>query len=86
MTPDRRKAHVRRDLNDLVRDPAGRVAEAKLWSNVFKAGMLYVFLTHTEVILKDWGVLTVFVGAMVAPDVLKKMLSMRAGGSVEEKK
>lgn len=86
MTPERRKSILRRDLNDLVRDPSGRVSEAKTYAAVFKGAMVYVFLKHTELILKDWMVLAVFVTAMIAPDVLKKILSMRAGASVEEKK
>lgn len=79
MTRNRRKALIRRDLNDLVRDPAGRVSEAKAFAVAFKAGMLYVFLKHTELILKDWVILAVFVAAFVAPDVFKKLIVMRAG-------
>ncbi len=80
--PDRRRAHVRRDLNDLVRDPAGRVAEAKVFAVVFKTSMVWVFLKHAETVLKDWMILAVFVTAMLAPDLLKKVLSMRLGGVV----
>lgn len=79
MTPERRKSLLRRDLNDLVRDPSGRVAEAKVFAVVFKGSMVYVFLKHAELILKDWMILAVFVTAMLAPDLLKKVLSMRIG-------
>jgi hypothetical protein len=79
MSPDRRKANLRRDLNDLVRDPSGKVSEAKAFTVVFKGAMLYVFLKHAEMILKDWIVLAVFVTAMIAPDIMKKILVMRAG-------
>ena len=72
---ERRKSLVRRDLNDLVRDPSGRVAEAKVFA------MVWVFLKHTEAVLKDWMILAVFVTAMLAPDLLKKLLSMRLGGA-----
>ena len=80
MTRNRRQAIIRRDLNDLVRDPSGKVSEAKTFSVAFKIGMLYVFLKHAELILKDWVVLAVFVTAMIAPDVLKKLIVLRAGG------
>lgn len=86
MTDERRRAILRRDLNDLVRDPAGRVSEAKAYAVVFKASMVYVFLKHTELILKDWMILAVFVTAMLAPDLLKKILSMRVGVPGEVKK
>jgi len=86
VTDERRRAVLRRDLNDLVRDPSGRVAEAKVFAVLFKSSMVYVFLKHTELILKDWLVLTVFVAAMLMPDLLKKILSMRVGVSGEGKK
>ncbi len=87
MNPERRKAILRRDLNDLVRDPSGRVSEAKTYAVIFKGAMVWVFLKHTELILKDWMILAVFVTAMLAPDLLKKVLSMRLGGApVEAKK
>jgi hypothetical protein len=79
MTPDRRKAILRRDLNDLVRDPTGRVSEAKAFAVLFKTSMIWVFLKHAEMILKDWMILAVFVTALLAPDLLKKILSMRTG-------
>lgn len=86
MTPERRKAILRRDLNDLVRDPHGRVSEAKVFAVLFKSSMVWVFLKHTELILKDWMILAVFVTAMLAPDLLKKILSMRVGVPGEVKK
>lgn len=86
MVPERRTQSLRRDLNDLVRDPSGRVAEAKVFAVVFKASMVYVFLKHAETVLKDWMILGVFVTALLAPDLLKKVLSMKAGLSPEVKK
>lgn len=74
-----RGSAMRRDLNDLIRSPDGKVSEAKGFAVVFKASMVYVFLKHAEVILKDWMILAVFVTAMIAPDLLKKILSMKAG-------
>lgn len=70
---------MRRDLNDLIRSPDGKVSEAKGFAVAFKASMIYVFLKHAEVILKDWMILAVFVTAMIAPDLLKKIVSMRTG-------
>ena len=74
---ERRKAAVRRDLNDLVRDPIGRVSEAKVFAVVFKSSMVWVFLKHAETILRDWMVLAVFITALLAPDLLKKLMAMR---------
>lgn len=75
---ERRKAHVRRALQDVARGADGRWSEAKLLALVFKAVMIYVFLANTATILADWMVLAVFVVALIAPDLLKKLLAMRA--------
>lgn len=77
--PERRKASVRRDLNDMVRDPAGKVAESKTFAVAFKAAMVWVFLDRAEQILRDWMVLAVFVTAMLMPDLLKKVMTMKLG-------
>lgn len=77
--PERRKASVRRDLNDMVRDPVGKVAEAKVFAVGFKAAMIWVFLERAEQILRDWMILAVFVTAMLMPDLLKKVMAMKLG-------
>lgn len=74
-----RPASLRRDLNDLVRDPSGKVSEAKTFAVAFKGVFLYAFLIHAEMILRDWMILAVVVCTFIAPDLLKKLLSMRAG-------
>lgn len=73
---------LRRDLNDLVRGPDGKVAEAKVFAVVFKSAMVYVFLKHTELVIKDWMVLLVFCAAMLAPDLLKKLIAMKTGKEI----
>lgn len=70
---------IRRDINDLVRDPQGRMSEAKLFAIFFKLLMLDIFWQNAPVILSDWEVLAVFVTSFVAPDLLKKLISSRAG-------
>jgi hypothetical protein len=76
---EQRKASVRRDLNDLVRDPSGRVAEAKVFAVLFKPFLIWMFVKHAESILQDWGILTVIVITFVAPDLLKKIIALKAG-------
>lgn len=79
MNEERREPSVRRDLNDLIRGPDGKVAEAKVFAVIFKSAMIWVLLEHAEKILKDWMILTVFVAALLMPDLLKKLMSMRLG-------
>jgi hypothetical protein len=76
---EQRTRTVARDLNDLVRDPNGRVAEAKVFAVIFKPFLLWVFMTNAQEVLRDWGILTVIVVTFVAPDLLKKLIAMRSG-------
>jgi len=76
---DPRTSGIRRDLNDVVRDSHGKVMEEKLFSIIFKSFLLWVFYQHAETILKDWTVLTIFVIAFTAPELLKKFLAMKTG-------
>ena len=76
---ERRSPSVRRDLNDMIRDPAGNVSEAKVWANIFKGSMVWVFLHHAAEVIRDWTVLLVFVGALLMPELLKKLMTMKLG-------
>lgn len=76
---ERRKSMIRRDLNDLIRSPDGKVSEAKGGVVLFKTAMLYVFLKYAEDILADWMILALFIVTFIAPDLLKKILSMKVG-------
>lgn len=81
MPDDRRHQPLRRDANDLVRDPQGRVSEAKVFSILGKTAILFVLLQHTVDVLRDWTVLAVLVTALIAPDLFKKFLTLKAGGA-----
>lgn len=82
MTPERRHQPIRRELNEIIRDPHGRVSEAKTFAVLGKSALLYILLTYPVSILERWDVLAVIVSALIAPDLFKKFLTLRAGGSV----
>jgi len=84
-TDERRKSPIRRDFNDMVRSPDGRISESKIMSTIFKVLMCYVFVVHADAILKDWMILTVFVFGMIAPDLLKKLMAIKLGVPPKEK-
>jgi len=73
----RTHSRLRRDLNDIGRDKDGHISEAEILAIVFKIAMLYVFVKHTDSVLRDWMVLLVFCSAFLAPDLLKKIISLR---------
>ena len=85
MTPDRRKNLLRRDFNDLIRGAQTKVSEAKVGILAFKTLLFYTFLHHSEIILKQWEVLSIFVAAFLVPDALKRILEAKAGVQMKEK-
>jgi len=68
---------LRRDLNDVVRSPDGRVSEAKLWASAGKAASLFLIMRYSESVIAHWDVLAVLLLVLVAPDLLKKMVAMK---------
>jgi hypothetical protein len=68
------------NMKDLITSPDGKLAEAKVWANLGKAALLWVLLHHSEAVIKDWSVLLVFVCGLIAPDLLKKLITLRTGG------
>ncbi len=83
---ERRQSSIRREVNELIRDPQGRVSEAKVFSVLGKSALLYVLLANTASIIERWDVLSVIVLALIAPDLLKKLLTMRLGTGKSEVK
>jgi hypothetical protein len=78
MSDVRRRQHLRRALNDLfMRD--GAVQESKLFSVIGKGICAYIMLAFTEVVLLREWVLAILLMALIAPDLLKKVITMRAG-------
>lgn len=65
----------------MIRDPAGRLSEAKVWANIYKSAGLYILVSHADKVLSDWMLLAVLLMAGIAPDVVKKIIVMRAGAA-----
>lgn len=82
---ERRKAPIRRDLNDLIRGADGKVSEAKVGILAFKALLFYTFTQQTELILKQWEIFSIFVTTFIVPDALKRILEAKAGVQPKEK-
>lgn len=68
-------------LAELIRDPSGRLSEAKVWANLYKAAGLYVMIAYADKVLSDWMLVGVILLAGIAPDVLKKVITVRAGAA-----
>lgn len=76
---ERRAVNVRRDLNDMVRDPFGRVTEAKVWANVGKCIAAYLLVVYSDTIIAKWDTLTILLTILVLPDLAKKVIEMKWG-------
>ena len=74
---EERKSTIRRNLNDMfMRD--GEVQESKLWANAYKGAGLWILFSYPEKVLSDWMVLMALMTAGIAPDIWKKIITMRA--------
>jgi hypothetical protein len=63
-------------LLELFSDPSGRLSEAKICSIGFKLAALWVLIMHTDKVLEDSLILLVLLLSGIAPDLLKKLISM----------
>ena len=81
---EKRHQTLRRELNQIIRDPAGRVSEAKLFSVLGKSALLWTWMQAYDEIIGNATILTIFVLSWIAPDVLKKIISTRAGVPPQE--
>lgn len=64
----------------------GQVEESKLWASIGKGVACYLMVAYTDDVLKTEYTLTTLLTFVIAPDLLKKFLSMRFGGQTEDKK
>ena len=74
---ERRRSALRRDLNDMVRDPTGGLSEAKLWASLGKAIAAYLLMSNATYIIAYWDALAILLLIMVAPDLIKKVLNLK---------
>jgi len=73
---EERKSTLRRNLNDMVmRD--GEMQESKVWSNLYKGGGFWLLIAYPEKVLSDWSLLLALMVVGIAPDLLKKLITMR---------
>lgn len=72
-----RKSTIRRNLNDMFMRN-GEVQESKLWANAYKAGGFWLMIAYPEKVLSDWTLLMTVMVVGIAPDLLKKLITMRA--------
>ena len=78
---DQRKAGLRRDLNDLVRDREGRLDPVKIGTLVGQWLSVKLILEHGAAIIGNWDSLTVLFLVLTAPEMFKKLVNMKYGAA-----
>lgn len=78
--PERRKASIRRDLNDLVRDDEGHLSPTKIGVLVGQWLAVKLILENGAAIIANWDSLTVLFSVLVAPGMFIKLVNMKYGG------
>lgn len=67
-------------------DPLGNYASSKIAATCFQGLLLNAFWQHDDHIMQNWDILSLFVVAFLAPDILKKIITLKfgAGASTSE--
>ena len=80
-TEHRRSSGIRRDLNDLVRSPDGKISGSKIgtYAGQYIAGNL--LLTHADDLIDHWDSLAIMFTVLIAPEMWRMIMSMKYGGT-----
>ena len=75
-----KRSGLRRSINSLaMRD--GETQESKLFATVGKCLCIWLIYKYAEALIGHWEVLLVLLSWLIAPDIAKKAITMRFGGS-----
>lgn len=74
---EERKSTIRRNLNDMFMRN-GEMQESKAWGNLYKGAGFWLMIAYPEKVLSDWTLLMTVMVVGIAPDLLKKLITMRA--------
>jgi len=75
-----RRSPVRRAVGGMVMRN-GQVAESLVWTNIGKGMCVWLLYYHAPIIISHEWALAVLILALIAPDLLKKVIEMRTGSS-----
>lgn len=69
----------RRDLNAIARDESGGLSPAKIGGIAGQIIAGNYLLTHWEIAITSWDILSILFTVLIAPELLKKLLAMKYG-------
>jgi len=76
---ERRESVLRRDINELVRDPTGKVSAGKVGSIVGQFIAAKYLLVHNGQLIDKPEALLILLGVLTVPEVVKKFVTMKYG-------
>lgn len=76
-----RHASIRRDLNDLIRDPQGKVSAGKVGGILGQWLAIKLTLEHSAALVDKPETLAILLLMLIAPEVVKKFLTMKYGAT-----
>lgn len=75
---EQRCSTLRRQVNGLgMRN--GEIEESRLWAQLGKALCAWLIWKHAESLINHWEVLLVLFAFLIAPEIAKKIVTMRFG-------
>lgn len=78
---EKRKSPVRRQVNEAFCGPDGRVSVAKTLAVFSQIVVLYHLSISFDQLIGKWDSLLVVLAFLIAPDTIKKLISMKYGGA-----
>lgn len=78
--PERRKSTLRRQFNESFTDPQGRFSITKTIAVWAQISVLAHMNRTWDVLILHWDSLAIVLTVLVAPDAVKKLISMKYGG------
>ncbi len=75
----KQRSTLRRGINSLGMSH-GEYQESKLFSTIGKGLCIWLIWKHAELLIDNWEGLFVLLLFLIAPDLIKKFITMRFGG------
>jgi hypothetical protein len=79
MTAERRIGTLRRQINEIGMR-GGEAQESKVWAQIGKGLCVWLIYKHADALIGQWETLFVLLLFIIAPELIKKFITMRFGG------
>ena len=81
VSDEKRGSTLRRQINEIGMH-SGEAQESKIWAQVGKGLCVWLIYKHAEGLIEQWEALFVLLLFIIAPELIKKFITMRWGGNL----